>query len=202
MGGIFLGFLLAVGLLALFGRLRARRLPAGWLSVGCWALVGLTGLDGLNAFLFDGGLPHIYTPSTAPRLLTGLGAGLALGFLAVPVVASVIWSRPLDEASVGDAIELVFALVAASVVGAVLLIGPPALLWPMALLMLLSVLVAFGLANLYVLTLAAGRINRAVALSDLTGPLVSAAGLALLELAALSALRSYLATTFNLTWGF
>jgi hypothetical protein len=202
MGGIFLGFLSAVVLLALLGRLRARRLPPGLLGLACWALLILTGVDGLNAFLFDGQLPHLYAPGTPPRLLTGLGAGLGLGFLAVPVVAGVAWRRPLDEPSIADSLELGFALVAVGVLGTVLLIGPAPLLWPAAILMLISVVVAFGVANLYILTLAAGRANQAIMLSDLYGPLLSALGLALVELAGLSALRSWLATTFNLTWGF
>jgi hypothetical protein len=202
MGGIFLGFLVAMGLLALLGRLRARRLPSGWLSLACWALIALTGLDGLNAFLFDGGLPHVYAPVTATRLLTGLGAGLGLACVAVPVVGSVVWRKPLDEPSVADLLELLAGLLAAGVVGAVLLIGPAPLLWPAAVAMLLSVLVAFGLANLYLLVLAGGRANQAVVWADLSGPLLSALGLALLELAALSTLRTWLAATYNLSWGF
>jgi hypothetical protein len=202
MGGIFLGFLVAVGLLALLGRLRARRLPAGWLSLACWVLVAFTGLDGLNAFLFDGGLPHLYTPVTASRLLTGLGAGLGLACVAVPVVAGVVWRRPIDEPALADVLELLAGLVAVGVVGAVLLIGPAPLLWPAALAMLLSVLVAFGMANLYLLVLVGGRANQAAAFSDLSGPLLSALGLALLELAALSTLRTWLAATFGLSWGF
>ena len=202
MGGVFLGFLSAVGLLAVLGRLRARRLPPGGLALGCSALVLLTAIDGLNAFLFDGQLPHAYPPSTPARLLTGLGAGLGLGLLAVPVIAGVVWRRPVDEPSVDDLIELLMGLAVVGVIGAVLLIGPAPLLWPAAALMLLSVLVAFGLANLYLLTLLAGRLNQASTVSELAGPLLSALGLALLELAGLSALRTWLATTFNLTWGF
>jgi hypothetical protein len=77
MGGIFLGVLCALALLAFFGRLRAARSPQGWLGFACWTLVTLTALDGLNAFLFDDQLPHLYAPSTLARLLTDLGAGLA-----------------------------------------------------------------------------------------------------------------------------
>jgi Predicted membrane protein (DUF2085) len=202
MGGIFLGFLSAVCLLSVLGRLRARRLPPGWVSVACVALVVLTGVDGLNAFLFDGGLPHAYAPGTPARLLSGLGAGLGLGLLAVPVVAGVVWRKPLDEPALADAVELLIGLVAVGLLGAVLLIGPAPLLWPAAVLMLVSVLVAFGLANLYLLTLIGRHPNQAAAVSDLAGPLVSALGLALVELAALSTLRTSLATTFNVTWGF
>src|ERR1700704_5280568 len=100
MGGIFLGFLCAVALLSVLGRLRASRPPSGALGLACWTLVALTGLDGLNAVFFDGGLAHLYAPNTALRLLTGLGAGLGLGLMAVPVVASVVWSEASDDASI------------------------------------------------------------------------------------------------------
>src|ERR1700692_4126648 len=60
MGGIFLGFLCAVLLLVVLGRMRASQPPGGLLALLCWSLVALTGLDGLNAFLFDGNLPHLY----------------------------------------------------------------------------------------------------------------------------------------------
>src|SRR5258708_27412076 len=98
MGGIFLGFLCAVVLVFALGRLRSSQPPRGVLGLACWALIALTGLDGLNAFLFDGNLAHLYPPSTALRLLTGLGAGLGVGGIAVPVIAGVGWARPLHEA--------------------------------------------------------------------------------------------------------
>jgi hypothetical protein len=202
MGGIFLGFLCALGLLAFLGRLAARRLPPGWLGLACWTLLALTGLDGLNAFLFDGGLPHVYPPSTVLRLLTGLGAGLGLGLLAVPVVAETVWRSPADEPAIGDPVDLLVGLAAIGLLGAVLLVGPAPLLWPAALLMLVSVLVAFSVPNLYMLVLATGRSHQATTLPELSPSLVTALGLALVELAALSALRTWLATTYNLTWGF
>jgi hypothetical protein len=63
------------------------------------------------------------------------------------------------------------------------------------------VLLAFGLANLYVLVLASGRSHQAGAARDLSGLLVAALGLGLLEPAALSTLRTWLATAFGFTWG-
>jgi hypothetical protein len=201
MGGIFLGFLCAALLLLFLGRLRAAQPPGGALAVACWALIALTGLDGLNAFLADGNLPHLYSPNTALRLLTGLGAGLAVGLFAIPVVASVVWAAALPEASLEAFFELAAGLALAGLVGALVLAGVGVLLWPIALAMLLGVVVAFGVANLYVLTLSTGRTGQAVVFGDLQGVLLSSLGLVLLELGALAFLRGWLATTFGFSWG-
>jgi hypothetical protein len=201
MGGIFLGFLCAVVLVFALGRLRSSQPPSGVLGLACWTLIALTGLDGLNAFLFDGNLPHLYSPSTALRLLTGLGAGLGVGLMAVPVVGGVIWARPVDEASIEDPLELVGGLALAALMGGLILSGVPPLLWPTALAMLAGVVVAFGVANVYVVSLLTHRVGSAASLSDVGGVLLSSLGLVLLELGALAALRSWLIAAFGFTWG-
>jgi uncharacterized membrane protein len=201
MGGIFLGFLCAVALVTVLGRLRAGQPPSGILALACWALVALTGLDGLNAFLFDGNLPHLYAPNTVLRLLTGLGAGLGVGLMALPVVAGVVWQRPTDESSLEDPVELLAGLALAGVVGALILAGAGVLLWPIALAMLLGVLVAFGVANLYVIVLVTGRVREAASMAALRGGLMGSLGLTLLELCGLAVLRTVLVTNFGFTWG-
>src|SRR5437660_8157982 len=201
MGGIFLGFLCATLLIFVLGRLQASHPPSGALALACWTLVTLTGLDGLNAFLFDGNLPHLYPPNSATRLLTGLGAGLAVGLMAIPVVASVVWARPSDEASIEDAVELLGGLALAGLVGALLLAGVGVLLWPVALAMLGGVVVAFGVANLYVIVLATRRAGQAVTFADLSSGLIGSLGLSLLEIGGLAALRSWLVAAFGFTWG-
>jgi|SRR5579859_2877768 len=201
MGGIFLGYLCSVALVIGLGRLRASRPPAGALGLACWALVALTGLDGLNAFFFDGGLAHLYPPNLALRLLTGLGAGVGLGLMSVPVVASVVWSDPSQEASVEDPVELLAALAIAGLVGALLLAGVGVLMWPFALAMLAGVIVAFGVANLYLVVLWTRRVRGAATLAGLSGGLVGSLGLTLLELGALSGLRGLLIASFGFSWG-
>ncbi len=201
MGGIFLGFLCATLLIFVLGRLQASHPPSGLLGLACWTLVALTGLDGLNAFLFDGNLPHLYPPNSAVRLLTGLGAGLAVGLLAVPVVASVVWSKPSVDASIEDPVELLGGLALAGFVGALILAGVGVLLWPVALAMLAGVVVAFGVANLYVIVLMTRRGGQAVHLADLSSGLISSLGLTLLEIGGLAALRGWLVAAFGFTWG-
>jgi hypothetical protein len=201
MGGIFIGFLCAALLIFVLGRLQASHPPSGILGLASWTLVALTGLDGLNAFLFDGNLPHLYSPNGAVRLLTGLGAGLAVGLMAIPVVAGVVWARPTDDASIEDPIELLGGLALAGLVGALILAGVSVLLWPVALAMLAGVVVAFGVANLYVIVLATRRARQAVTLADLSGGLIGSLGLSLLEIGGLAALRGSLAAAFGFTWG-
>jgi hypothetical protein len=121
--------------------------------------------------------------------------------MAVPVVGSVVWSRPTDDASIEDPIELIGGLALVGLVGALVLAGVGVLLWPLALAMLTGVVVAFGVANLYVIVLATGRIRQALTLADLRGGLVSSFGLALLEMGGLSLLRTFLSSTFGFTWG-
>ena len=201
MGGIFVGFLCALLLIVVLGRIHVGEPPTGLPGLACWLLIALTGLDGLNAFLFDGNLPHLYAPTVALRLFTGLGAGLGVGLMAIPVVANVVWSKPSEDAALEDPIELLAGLALIGLVGGLILVGGAALLWPIALVMLLGVLVAFGVANLYLFVLAAGHVHEAEALPDLSGGLTVSLGLALLELAGLSALRTFLASTYGFTWG-
>ena len=201
MGGIFLGFLCAFAIIALLGRLHASKTPSGFLGIACWVLVALTGFDGLNAFFFDGSIPHLYEPNTALRLFTGLGAGIGVGFMATPVVGSVVWSRQLDEASIEDPVELLGGLAIAGLLGGLVLAGVGVLAWPMAVAMLAGVLVAFGVANLYLVTLATRRIRQAVDFAGLRGGLIASLGLTLLELGSLSALRGLLVASYGFSWG-
>jgi uncharacterized membrane protein len=202
MGGIFLGFLSALALMVFLGRVRASQPPSGALGLACWTLIALTGLDGLNAFFSDGNLPHLYTPNTALRLLTGLAAGLGLGLLAVPVVTGVVWARPApDEASVEDPLELIGGLCVVGLIAGLVLAGVGVLLWPVALAMLVGVVVAFGIANLYVIVFVTGRLRQAASLGDLGNSLISSLGLVLLELGALAGLRAWLISAFGFSWG-
>lgn len=198
MAGIFLGFGAGLAWLALLRRLRAQGSPRGAAALTCWGLVLLMALDGLNAVLFDGRLPHAYVPNTAARLLTGLGAGYAFALLALPVIAAVVWKDAEEEAA-ADLLEALLGLAAVSLVGALLLSDVALLLWPVALLIVGGVLGGFTTANLYLLALAGGR-RVAARWLDLASPAVAAMGLALLEVAAFGGARWYLAAQ-GASWG-
>ncbi len=147
-----------------------------------------------------GGLPHLYAPNTPARLLTGLGAGYGMGLLSLPVVARAIWHEPIDEPDIVDCVELGAGAAVGVALGWLMLLDVAPLLWPISLAMLASVLLAFGSANVYLLTLATDRVGQARAAADLRGVCVSGLGLALLELAVLAAVRGVLAS-LGVRWG-
>lgn len=200
MGGIFLGFLWGAGFLLFLGRGRAVAPPPRAVTLACVCLIALTGIDGLNAFLSDGRLPHLYEPSTPARLFTGLAAGYGLALLALPVAAGAVWRESDPRESVADVTELLFGLGGLALVGTLLLLDLAPLLWPVALLMVVSVCVGFGSANLYVILIASGRVRTARRTADLTAPLVAAFGLVLVELAFLAALKGWMAA-LGVQWG-
>ena len=197
MGGIFVGFICGVLFLLFLGRLGATALPTLLTRTACAALIGITGLDGLNAVLADAGAWHLYQPSNAARLLTGLGAGYGLSLLAVPAAVAA-WARsPSDELAATDPVELGFGLAAVALVGGLVLSGAGPLLWPVALAMAGGVLTGFCTANVALL----GALLRHRPRPQIAGILLAALGLALVEVVGLAALRSYLLTTFGFTWG-
>lgn len=193
MGGIFLGFLAVMLVQAARGRLDTPRLPVRAVRAACWALLAAMALDGLNAFVFDGGLPHVYPPTTGVRLVTGLLAGGSLAHLALPVSARMLLGPSRATRTGATLLDGLLSLGALLLLGLLLLWGAPWLLWPVALAMVAAVVAAFAVANVAIL--ARGR------QTHLTGTLVAAIGLAFVELAALGALRAWLATGLGLTWG-
>jgi uncharacterized membrane protein len=85
--GIYTGAALAFGVLRAQGRQRAMLPPPPSLIAFLLVLITAMALDGLNSVAADLALPHLYAPSNALRLATGLGAGMALALLLAPVIA-------------------------------------------------------------------------------------------------------------------
>jgi uncharacterized membrane protein len=86
--GIQLGFLATLVMLGLFGRAEGRFLPAWPKMTVMLGFVAIMGLDGLNATLFDNGLPYAYVPNNWLRLATGLLNGLAVGVIVLAAINS------------------------------------------------------------------------------------------------------------------
>lgn len=132
--GIYTGAALAFGILRAEGRQRAMLPPTPRLIALLLTLIAMMGLDGLNSVATDLALPHLYAPSNAARLATGLGAGMALALLLAPVIARAHYGdldqRPPLEHAVGLLRYLGAALIAFAVIWSV----APWTLYPIALL--------------------------------------------------------------------
>lgn len=146
--GIYIGF--ALGFLTLLGagRMRAARLPRLPVALLLVALVGLMALDGFNSLFLDLGLPHLYQPSNPVRLLTGLGAGVAMVAFITPVTNGLLWRREDLRSSFRSFGQL--AVVVPLLLLAFLAVGSQTawLLYPVAIVSSLGLMLALTLVNL------------------------------------------------------
>lgn len=160
MGGIFAGFVLTVLVIIALGRGQAWQLPSRGLAVVLVGFVALMGVDGANAFLFDLGLPHLYTPALPLRLATGLLTGLTMAAFVVPAFNSTVWQTGPDAPPLGGPRQLVAALVPLGAFAALGFSGWPPLLYPLSLVAVLGVPALLGALGTVLLASFTGRANR------------------------------------------
>ena len=146
--GIYMGF--ALGFLTLLGtgRARAARLPRLPVALALVGLVGLMAIDGFNSLFLDLGAPHLYQPQNLLRLVTGLGAGVAMVAFITPVTNGLLWRWEDTRPSFRSFGQL--AVVAPLLLIAFLAVGSQTawLLYPIAAISTLGLLLAVSLVNL------------------------------------------------------
>ena len=91
--GIYSGFTATLLVLVVMGRQRASNFPGRWVLVVLGAAVAFMAEDGFNSFFLDLGLPHLYQPHNLLRLFSGLGTGVAMCAIIVPVANTLIWRQ-------------------------------------------------------------------------------------------------------------
>ncbi len=189
--GTYLGALCAMVAIALLRRTRASLLPS-------WRILALLGTffvawatDGLNSYLAFLGMPHLYVPNNASRLLTGGLQGLGLALIVWPVAAFTLWREPRRERVIRGAEMAVCILVLLAIV-ALVVQGVPTALAAAGLLSIPGLVALFTLLNAMVLATLLRREGTLAGLQEAL-PLVGLALLAALtELVALSLLRHWL----------
>lgn len=187
--GIYLGF--PVTLLYLFGRGRARvaKLPPLKIMVLCVGMMVLMTIDGFNSVLQGSGA-HFYLPHNAMRVATGLGMGVAMAVLGLPLFTSTLYVRSGEDQQVicswreGFEIASIIALV-----GLLLQLALPWLYYPLALVSVGSMVGVLLLVNLAVVALLGELRRRIVQLSQLTRPATLSLCITVIELAYLAWLR-------------
>lgn len=188
--GIYLGFASTLLVLVVAGRTRVMRLPAVGVAVVLVLAVAMLGVDGFNSLFRDLRLPHLYQPHNLLRLGTGLATGTAMASFLLPVANSLIWRREDDRpafASFGQLAVMVPVLLIAF-----LAVASQAswLLYPLALLSTAGLVAALTLINMVFVLGISGRTGRIEGARALLPALTVALILAVVELLALSLLKT------------
>ena len=159
MTGIYGGLLMTVVWLAVRGRMfRSGDIPLPVMAFLA-LLVGVMAVDGFNSLFTDLQLAQVYPPTNIGRLVSGYGAGVALGVVLCWLVAASAWriSRPLP--GVSSLRELMIPMAGLAIYGPIVVFGPDWMLLPVTaflvvaawltttLLMLVIVLLAFRYEN-------------------------------------------------------
>lgn len=189
MMGMFVGFLLSVMVFAGLGRFRAKRLPT-WPYLLVLTVFGASmAFDGLNATVYDLGLPHLYAPLNSVRLITGLLMGAAMAGLLWPILNMTVWRHAPNVPVIDRPWHLALLLLPLGLFAAVILVGVDWLLYPVSLLTTVGQVTLLATLGTVIATAVLRRDGRATSAWDLAPSVVAGLALAALLLAAMAAMR-------------
>jgi hypothetical protein len=153
-------------------RRRAGNFPALPLIVVLLFFSAIWAFDGANSYgfllSFQGikNIPHLYTPTNPLRLMTGMGQGITMGSLLLPVANAMLW----DDAKTERTLDSIWHLLALVGIGAVfcvmLLSGLDIFIYILAILSALGVVVIMSLIFTVVVTSLLRRENKSHTLAD------------------------------------
>ena len=184
--GIYVGFAVAFGVLALLQRDRPSRVPPVWVS----AVLAL----GVLAMLYDGATSYLgLRPTTNElRLLTGLLTGYAIAAWIMPILSGELWRIPGHGRVLGDIRTFALWLVSLGITfAAVWWVGPLlGLVYPV--LVAVAIVTTFTVVNAVIVSLLPAFGRRSERLRDASPLLGIALVLTVIELAASAALKQWL----------
>jgi uncharacterized membrane protein len=182
--GIYVGFMVAVAVIALLDRGRHRTgMPPAWLLGVGFAAVALLGWDGLTSYL------GLRPTTNLLRLATGIGTGFALSLVVVPLLNTQLWKRRLQERVLAGALEGLAWCAAAPVTFAAVWWGGPLLGVAYPLVVSAAILMTFTAVNLVLVSLASPFERAFSRFRDMWLAVLLALGLTLLEIAMADGLR-------------
>lgn len=189
MMGMFAGFLLSVVVFAGLGRFRARRLPT-WPHLLVLAVFGTSmAVDGVNATMYDLGLPHLYVPLNPVRLITGLLMGAAMAGLLWPIFNMTVWREAPAVSVLDRPWHLALLLLLLSLFAGVILLGVDWLLYPVSLLTTVGQVALLATLGTVMATVALRRDRQAASAWDLAPSVVAGLALTVLLLVSMAAMR-------------
>ncbi len=188
--GMYLGVFLVFLTLLLAGRARWSELPRLPILLTLIGFIGIMGLDGVNSYThFFPEFPHVYEPRNWLRLLTGMGAGLAMGLFLFPVLAQTLWAEARWQPPIGNFWELAGMMLVAGTAVLLLLSNQPAVLYVLALASVAGQLLVLMGINVVLLLVLLRRDGRARQWRDTAVPLTICLLLAIGQLGILTFIR-------------
>jgi uncharacterized membrane protein len=164
------------------------------------------GIDGSNSYLYllkqvsPGilpAIPNLYVPNNTLRELTGSGMGLGMAVMLFPAFNQTIWHDGQDKPALPG--WKVFGLLLGIQVSFNLLVlsGSPFVLYPLAIVSALGACLLLTMVYCLLWVLIMGQDNQFTKLSQLWLPLLAGLTIAMIQIAALDALRFWLSGS----WG-
>lgn len=196
--GMYLGVALTFTVLFLAGRGRRTNLPPVPVLLTLVGFIGIMGVDGVNSYShFFPDFPHLYEPQNWLRLVTGMGAGLAMGVFIFPALGQTLWRDGNDRPIIGSMRELAGLALLAGVAILLVLSNQPTILYVLALVSVAGVLLIVTSINAVMLLMLLKRDGRAERWQETAVPLLASFTLTIVQLGALALLRLNLTGTIT-----
>jgi uncharacterized membrane protein len=195
--GMYLGAMLGLAYLALFGRRRGGLPPRRvQILLGIFVLAFI--VDGLNSFMsLIPGLPHLYQPQNWLRLLTGTGMGLVIAAFLFPAFNQTIWRDWTPQPAMGSLKMLAGLALLAGGIDLMVLTENPLVLYPLALISAGGVLVILTMVYSMLWLMLLRKENHFESVVQLGIVLLGGFVTALLQIATLDFMRYLVTGTWN-----
>ncbi len=187
----------------------------GWkrLKIPHWSIIALLvvfvaafGIDGANSYLYllkqlspgiFPNIPNIYVPNNTLRLLTGSGMGLAMGVMLFPAFNQTIWADGIDKPVIPGWKAFGLLLVIQIIFDLLVLTESAIVLYPLAVISALGVWLLLTMVYGMVWVMIMRQDNHFTKLKQLWLPMLAGLTIAMIQTAAIDALRFWLTGT----WG-
>lgn len=196
--GMYLGVVIIFGLLWLSGRSRWNDFPPNIMLFTLFGFIGIMGIDGINSYsYFFPNAPHLYQPHNWLRLLTGMGAGLAMGVMMFPSLVQVLWADQERRSIIQSWREFGGVVVVALTAVVLVLSDQPLLLYLLALASTVGVLLIVTSINTILLLSISRRDGQAQNWQQTLIPLSIGLSLTIIELSTISLIRFHYTGTMT-----